>query len=111
MAGYVLRRLLTCSRLKKIGIERLTEPIHLNIASLFVGMFDSYRAKVAFDLIIRPHYAYSILRAADQALEYGISKLTIIEFGVASGAGLLNMCRLAERTSRGDRCPVSRCRL
>jgi hypothetical protein len=52
-------------------------------------------------LIIRPHYAYSILRAADQALEYGISKLTIIEFGVASGAGLLNMCRLAERTSSG----------
>jgi hypothetical protein len=100
MAGYVLRRLLTRSRLKKIGIERLTEPIHLNIASLFVGMFGSYRAKVAFDLIIRPQYAYSILRAADQALEYGISKLTIIEFGVASGAGLLNMCRLAERTSR-----------
>ena len=100
MAGYVLRRLLMGSRLRKIGVERLTEPVHLNIASLFVGIFGSYRSKVAFDLIIRPQYAYSILRAADQALEYGYSKLTIIEFGVASGAGLLNMCRIAEQTSR-----------
>lgn len=88
------------SRLRKIWIERLTEPVHLNLASLFVGMFGRYRSRVAFDLVIRQQYAYSILRAADQALEYGISKLTIIEFGVANGAGLLNMCRIAERTSR-----------
>jgi hypothetical protein len=100
MAAYVLRRLLTGSRLRKIGIERLTEPLHLNIASLFVGMFGSYRTKVALDLIIRPQYAYSILRAAEQAIEYDIYKLTIIEFGVASGAGLFNMCRIAERTSK-----------
>jgi hypothetical protein len=100
MAGYVLRRLLMGSRLRKIAIERLTEPLHLNLASVFVGMFGSYRSKVAFDLIVRPQYAFPILRAADQAREYGIAKLTIIEFGVASGAGLLNMCRIAERTSR-----------
>lgn len=37
------------------------------------------------------------MRAAEQ---YSISKLAIIEFGVASGAGLLNMCHIAERTSR-----------
>ena len=100
MAGYVLRRLLTFRSLKKIAIERMTEPLHLNLASVFVSIFGNYRSKVAFDLIIRPQYAFSILRAADQAREYGISKLTIIEFGVASGAGLLNMCRIAERTRK-----------
>jgi hypothetical protein len=100
MAGYVLSRLLTGSRFRKLTVERLTEPLHLNLASLFVALFGSYRARVAFDLIIRPQYAFPILRAADQAREYGISKLTIVEFGVASGAGLLNMCRIAERTSR-----------
>lgn len=100
MTRYVLRRLLTGRSIRKIAIERMTEPLHLNLASLFVGIFGNYRSKVAFDLIIRPQYAFSILRAADQAREYGISKLTIIEFGVASGAGLLNMCHIAERTRR-----------
>jgi hypothetical protein len=97
---YLLSRLLDSEKLTKVGIERLTEPIHLNVASLFVAAFGSYRAKVAFDVVVRPQYAYSILRAADQAREYGISRLTITEFGVASGAGLLNMCRLAERTTK-----------
>jgi hypothetical protein len=100
MAAYVLRRLLMPGRLRKIAVERLTEPFHLNLASAFVGMFGSYRSKVAFDLIVRPQYAFPILRAADEAREHGISKLTIIEFGVASGTGLLNMCRIAERTSK-----------
>jgi hypothetical protein len=37
--------------------ERLTEPLHLNIASAFVAAFGSYRTKVDFDLIRRRHYA------------------------------------------------------
>ena len=83
MAGYVLRRLLIGSRLRKAAVERLTEPLHLNIVSCFVALIGNYRSRVAFDTVIRPQYAFSILRAADQATEYGISKLTIVEFGVA----------------------------
>ena len=39
--------------IKRIFVERLTEPLHLNLISLFVGVFGTYRAKIAFDLIVR----------------------------------------------------------
>lgn len=98
--NYVLRRLLSRNQLRKVFVERGTEPIHLNILSLFVALFGSYRAKVDFDLIVRQQNAFPILFAADSAKKYGLNAVTIIEFGVAAGAGLLNMCRIAERTKK-----------
>ncbi len=76
--------------------ERLTEPLHLNAAALVVAAFGSFRAKVAWDLMMRPHYAYGLLEAADQAREAGLDSFTAIEFGVAAGEGLLNLCKLAD---------------
>ncbi len=80
--------------------ERLTEPLHLNLASVLVALVGSFRAKVACDLVSRPHYAYGILAAADQALEAGQKAITAVEFGVAAGEGLLNMCVIAEQVKR-----------
>jgi hypothetical protein len=80
--------------------DRFCEPLHLNLCSALVGLFGSYRSKVAFDLVRRRQYAYSVLRAADMAMSQGVGSITIIEFGVATGAGLLNLCRLADFTSR-----------
>lgn len=97
---YVLRRLLNRKKLRKVFVERATEPVHLNLLSLIVAVFGSYRAKVDFDLVIRQQYAFPILYAADTAIKYGLKSITLIEFGVAGGAGLLNMCRIAERTRR-----------
>jgi hypothetical protein len=77
--------------------ERLTEPVHLNLASLFVAVCGSFRNKVDFDLVQRPHYAYGLLAAAEQAREQGLEAITAVEFGVASGEGLLNLCSIAER--------------
>ena len=37
-----------------------------------------------------------MLRAADCAKYFGLTSVTAIEFGVASGAGLLNMANLAD---------------
>jgi hypothetical protein len=98
MALYTLRRLFRPGQLRKVLIERGTEPIHLNLLSLIVAAWGSYRAKVDFDLVVRQQYAFPILYAADAAKRYGYKTVTIIEFGVAGGAGLLNMCRIAERT-------------
>jgi hypothetical protein len=56
--------------------------------------------RVAYDLVIRHNNAYSILAAADLARELGIRALTLVEFGVATGAGLLNMCAIARRVTR-----------
>ncbi len=79
--------------------ERLAEPIHLNLASAFVAAFGSYRTKIDFDLIRRRHYAYATLTAADLARQRGIDSITIAEFGVASGDGILNLCEIARHLS------------
>lgn len=97
---YVLTRLTRKTRLKRLVYERLAEPLHLNLASVFVALFGSFRAKVEFDLIIRQQFAWPILRAADQARKLGLSKVTLAEFGVASGAGLLNMCKIAASVTK-----------
>ncbi|HVN29697.1 MAG TPA: hypothetical protein VMT64_14465, partial [Candidatus Binataceae bacterium] len=79
---------------------RLAEPLHLNLAAAFVGLFGSYRSRVAFDVVRRPEYALGMLQAADRAGSAGLRRIIAIEFGVASGAGLLAMCRIAEETTR-----------
>jgi hypothetical protein len=75
--------------------ERLTEPLHLNLAAFTVALCGSFRTRIAFDLVQRPHYAYGLLTAADQAAEQGLKAFTAVEFGVAAGEGLLNLCSLA----------------
>jgi hypothetical protein len=87
---YIWRRLL---------VERLSEPLHLNLLSLGVAAFGSTRSKIDFDLVLRPQSAACMLRAADKAADRGIRELTAMEFGVASGGGLLNMCEVAAKVT------------
>jgi hypothetical protein len=89
-SGYIWRR---------IFYERLTEPIHLNALSLLIALVGSFRLRVAFDLVLRAHTAYSMLNCADLAKSLGLRRVTVVEFGVAAGAGLLNMCAIAKRVS------------
>jgi hypothetical protein len=93
---------------RRIFLERLTEPLHLNLLSIPVLAFGSYRSKTAWDLVVRQPYAFGVLEAADIALAHGLSAVTLIEVGVASGAGLMNLASIAERVSRetGIRCEV-----
>lgn len=81
-------------------MERLTEPLHLNALSLLVWALGSFRSQVDWDVVFRQPYAYGVLKAADLARENGLSSITLIEFGVASGAGLMNMATIADRVSR-----------
>ncbi len=85
---------------RRIFYERLTEPIHLNLISLFVAAFGSFTRKVEFDLVLRAPYAFGVLGAAQRARSYGLHEITVIEFGVSSGAGLMNMSALAEQAER-----------
>ena len=88
--GYIWRR---------IALERLTEPLHLNLAALLVALFGSLRARVAFDLVLRQHHAFGLLQAADRARSLGLTAVTAVEFGVANGAGLLNLCEVGARVT------------
>lgn len=55
----------------------------------------SFRERVRYDLVERPTYACGLLMAADMARYCGVSHITAVEFGVAEGNGLLNLCALA----------------
>ena len=93
---YFFRRIFHEGILLKIFVERLSEPLHMNALALVVAVFGSFRAKVLFDLIVRPQYAFPILYAADDAKRRGIPAITVAEFGVANGSGLMRMCGLAD---------------
>jgi hypothetical protein len=79
--------------------ERVSEPLHLNLLALFVQVFGSFSSKVAFDLVRPRKYAFATLEAAKGASDLGRQRVTIIEFGVAAGGGLLSMCDLARRVT------------
>ena len=86
--------------LKRIAIERLTEPLHLNLLSLPVAILGTYRAKIAFDLIIRQQHAYGMLRAAEVAAAWGLKQVTVVELGVGGGAGLMNLAIIGGKLTR-----------
>jgi hypothetical protein len=70
-----------------VFVERATEPIHLNLLAAITAACGTYRAKVDFDLVVRQQYAVPILYVADAARQHGYKTVTLVEFGVASGAG------------------------
>jgi hypothetical protein len=97
---FLIRRLRKPSIWRRIAVERLTEPLHLNLLSSFVALFGGWKAKTAFDLVLRPHNAYAILDASERSGYLNKPKLALCEFGVATGAGLMNMAFLAQRISK-----------
>jgi hypothetical protein len=97
-SGFLVRKLTLRRIWKKLLYERLSEPLHLNLAAAVVAMFGGFRSRVAWDLVVRPHYAYCVLHVADRAKLLGLTSVTAVELGVANGEGLLNLCALARRT-------------
>lgn len=105
--GFLLNKLKKGHVWKRIFLERLCEPVHLNLLSIPVALFGSFRAKVSFDLIARQQHAFGLLTAAENAKQCGISAISAVEFGVANGAGLLNMCDIAKRVSKATGISIS----
>jgi hypothetical protein len=85
---------------RRILLERLSEPLHLNIASLAVAAFGTTRAKIDWDLVLRQPYAWGVLAAADLAHAAGAEQVHVVEFGVASGTGLMNLSAHARRVRK-----------
>ena len=70
-------------------------PFRLLSKTLVALAARSIRAKADWDATSRPEYLVGVLAAADQALKEGVSEFSVIEFGVASGNGLLALERHA----------------
>lgn len=82
---------------QRIFFSRLAYPIHLNLISAFVYLFGSLKNKILFDTFRLPHYAYGIYEAARRARAQGLKGITVIEFGVANGRGLMAMAIYARK--------------
>ncbi|MCH8868948.1 MAG: hypothetical protein IIC85_04500 [Chloroflexi bacterium] len=82
---------------ERIYRERLSEPFIYNIISIFVFIFGNITKKIDYDLVPRQPYAYGLMEAFKLARGLRVERLVMIEFGVASGAGLLNLCELADK--------------
>lgn len=93
-----LKRLTNPERFWRFTRARFGEPLHLVLLSSIFAV-TGYRRRVKWDNVHRPQYAFPILWAADLAKEIGLRELTIIEFGVAAGAGLRLMHRYATKTT------------
>ena len=63
----------------------------------WINRNEDFRTREYHGLIHRPNYLYGMLRAADCARYFGKQSVTVVEMGVASGAGLLNMVEIAEQ--------------
>ena len=50
-----------------------------------------YPTRLEYDALIRPHYGFCIYNAASLAGSLGYPKISVIEFGVAGGRGLMNV--------------------
>ena len=66
-------------------------PFRLISAMLLKRLSKSVRTHALWDTADRPQYLLGVLRAADQATELGIPEISVAEFGVAGGAGLIRL--------------------
>src|SRR5271157_1858695 len=66
------------------------EPPFRLLARAIVRAFPcSVQTKALWDAVTRPNYLTGVLYAANQAKEEGVSQISVIEFGVAGGNGLV----------------------
>ena len=85
---------------KKLALEYLSAPLHIIVAAMFVRLLGDFRSKVLFDQVRRRQHAFGILEAADIARSQNVAEVTVIEFGVASGAGLMNMAQICRAVTK-----------
>lgn len=97
MQNKLYRKLLRRRIWKRIYLERLGEPLFYNVAALGVLLFGTYQQKIRYDLVPRQPYAFGLDLACRIAKKEGVTHLVAMEFGVAAGAGLLNMAGIARR--------------
>jgi len=60
----------------------------------------NYRQRLGLGLVDRPHYGYCVYNAGVLAKKLGYDRISVLEFGVAGGNGLINLEFHAEEVSR-----------
>jgi hypothetical protein len=77
------------------------EPPFRVVARAVLGrMKTSVKTRALWELSDRPAYLVGLHAAAEQAMRQGVPEISVVEFGVAGGHGLLAMQREAEAVER-----------
>jgi len=82
------------SNLKAVGFSVLkSRSILGKILRLFFRKLGlgKYSMRLLLNIVPRPHYGYCLWQAANLAKKLGLSQISVIEFGVAGGNGLINL--------------------
>jgi hypothetical protein len=80
-------------------VPLLMQPGRLLLALLRRLPIGSHELRCALDLYPRPHYAYGVQQAAVLAQRLGVPRISVLEFGVAGGQGLVELDRIARRST------------
>lgn len=83
-------------------LERLASepPLRLFGRAIVKRFSSSVRTQARWDVSPRPQYLAGILMAADEALQQGVKEISVFEFGVAGGNGLLAMAEIASAVEK-----------
>ena len=83
--------------LVRLGME---PPFRVFVKSLLKHLNVSAKTRGLWDLSKRPTYLMGVLAAAEQAARQKVAEISVIEFGVAGGDGLVALQREAEAVER-----------
>lgn len=87
--------------LKRWAIELLKEPPFRLVVKKVISVTPvSFRMKNQWHAVARPNYLFGLFQAADQAISEKVPAISAIEFGVASGRGLLSLEKYAAAVER-----------
>jgi hypothetical protein len=79
---------------KELALQQLARlPFFLKLWSKFP--LGSLRARVDYGVFPYPHYAYGVFWAATLASRLGMERISVVEFGVAGGRGLVALEHVA----------------
>ena len=86
--------------IKNLIKSRISYPLHLNFFSSLSFLFGKLSSRIAYDNFRYPHYAYGVYEGAHRAKRLGLTEISVIEFGVANGRGLMAMALYAEKVEK-----------
>ncbi len=78
----------------------MRQPLGLSLQLAYVTLFGNIEKKVLYGTFMRGNYAYGLWRAAIFAKFYGHKKVTVCEFGVARGNGLLALIDYSQKVTK-----------
>lgn len=83
-----------------LAIKAVCQPITLLRAFFRTFPIGSFEFRLALEAFPRPWYAFGVYQAAELACRLGLRDISVIEFGVAGGRGLVEMERAAAEVEK-----------